>query len=185
MSVFEKNVSCKDVAPLLIFYACDEVSDRERKQIEAHVANCKACAAQLAEESHIQEAMVAALEPADELDSSGILLSQCRSELAEALDDLSAPPIQEHWRPFGWLRRWMALRPAFSGAVLVAFGLLVGTQVWPLLQNNQDRASGHIVNVTAKPKLTEDQLSKMAVAGINFPSAGDSAQGTIQVQLSA
>ena len=41
MSVFEKSVSCKDVAPLLVFYACDEVSDRERKQIEAHVANCR------------------------------------------------------------------------------------------------------------------------------------------------
>src|SRR3979490_3032229 len=115
VSPCEKSVSCKAVAPLLVFYACDEVSDRERKQIEAHVANCQACAAQLVEERYLQEAMVAAPQPADELDSSGILLSQCRSELAEALDDLSAPPIQEHWRPFGWLRRWMALRPAGSG----------------------------------------------------------------------
>src|SRR2546428_13295632 len=103
MSVFEKNVSCEDVAPLLVFYACDEVSDKERKQIEAHIATCAACAARLAEESDLQKAMLAALQPADELDSSGILLSQCRSELAEALDDLSAPPIPEHWRRFGWL----------------------------------------------------------------------------------
>ena len=116
MNVFEKNIRCEDVAPLLVFYACDEVSDKERKQIEAHVAICTACAAHLAEENHLQETMVAAMRPADELDSSGILLSQCRSELAEALDDLSAPPIQEHWRPFGWLRRGMALRPAWSGA---------------------------------------------------------------------
>src|SRR5437588_326445 len=105
MSAFEKSVNCKDIAPLLVFYACDEVSDRERKQIEAHIANCAACGAQLSEECDLQEAMVAAPQPADELDSSGILLSQCRSELAEALDDLSAPPIQEHWRPFGWLRQ--------------------------------------------------------------------------------
>ncbi|HEX7696739.1 MAG TPA: zf-HC2 domain-containing protein, partial [Candidatus Acidoferrum sp.] len=105
MSAFEKSVNCADIAPLLVFYACNEVSDRERKQIDAHVTNCEACAAQFAEESQLQEAMVTAPQPADELDSSGILLSQCRSELAEALDDLSAPPIQEHWRPFGWLRR--------------------------------------------------------------------------------
>src|SRR5712692_11548045 len=131
MSVFEKSVTCKDVAPLLVFYACDEVSDKERKQIQAHIANCQACTAQLAEESHLQEAMVATLRPADELDSSGILLSPCRSELAEALDDLSAPPLQEHWRPFGWLRRWMALRPAWSGALLVFLGVLVGTQIVP------------------------------------------------------
>ncbi len=131
MNVFEKNIRCEDVAPLLVFYACDEVSDKERKQIEAHVTICAACVAQLAEEKHLQETMVAAMRPADELDASGILLSQCRSELAEALDDLSAPPIQEHWRPFGWLRRWMALRPAWSGALLVLFGIVVGTQVVP------------------------------------------------------
>jgi len=45
MNVFEKNIRCEDVAPLLVFYACDEVSDKERKQIEAHVAICTACAA--------------------------------------------------------------------------------------------------------------------------------------------
>src|SRR5260370_35854509 len=103
MSAFENSANCKDVAPLLVFYACDEVSDKERKQIEAHIAKCEACAALLAEESHLQEAMAAALQPADELDASAILLSQCRSELDEALDDLSAPPIQEHGRPFGGL----------------------------------------------------------------------------------
>src|SRR5258708_11688860 len=103
MSAFEKIVNCKDVAPLLVFYICDEASDRECKQIEAHVANCEACAAQLAEESNLQEALVAAPQPADELDSSGILLSQCRSELAEALDDLSPPPPHAHRLPFASL----------------------------------------------------------------------------------
>jgi hypothetical protein len=185
MSVFEKSLSCKDVAPLLVFYACDEVSDRERKQIEAHVANCEACAAQLTEERDLQKAMVAALQPADELDSSGILLSQCRSELAEALDDLSAPPIQEHWRPFGWLRRWMALRPAWSGALLVLFGIVVGTQVFPWVQNNnRGGANGQAMNVTAKPSLTKDQLDKMEVAGINF-SPSSAGSPSVRLQLSA
>jgi hypothetical protein len=186
MSAFEKSVNCEDVAPLLVFYACNEVSDRERKQIDAHVANCPACAAQLAEESHLQEAMVAAPQPADELDSSGILLSQCRSELAEALDDLSAPPIQEHWRPFGWLRRWMALRPAWSGALLVLFGIVVGVQVLPWLRNgNNGNANGQAMNVMAKPRLTDDQLSKMVVGGINFPPSTGSGSPDVQLQLSA
>jgi HEAT repeats/Putative zinc-finger len=186
MSAFEKSVNCEDVAPLLVFYACNEVSDRERKQIDAHVANCEACATQLAEESHLQEAMVAAPQPADELDSSGILLSQCRSELAEALDDLSAPPIQEHWRPFGWLRRWMALRPAWSGAVLVLFGIVVGVQVLPWLRSgNNGNANGQAMNVMAKPRLTDDQLSKMVVGGINFPPSTGSGSPDVQLQLSA
>src|SRR5712691_8345970 len=184
MSVFEKSVSCRDVAPLLVFYACDEVSDKERKQIQAHIANCQACTAQLAEESHLQEAMVAALQPADELDSSGILLSQCRSELAEALDDLSAPPLQEHWRPFGWLRRWMALRPAWSGALLVLFGIVVGTQVLPWLRNGNN-GDGQAMNVMAKPRITDDQLSKMVIGGINFPPSTGSGSPDVQLQLSA
>src|SRR5229473_8297108 len=160
MSAFEKSVNCGDVAPLLVFYACDEVSDRERKQIEAHIAKCEVCAAQLAEESDLHQAMVAAPQAADELDSSGILLSQCRSELAEALDDLFAPPVQDHWRPFGWLRRWMALRPAWSGALLVLCGILVGTQILPWMQNGNNN-NGQAMNVTAKPRLTDEQLARM------------------------
>ncbi len=186
MSVFEKGAACKDVAPLLVFYACDEVGDKERKQIQAHIANCQACTAQLAEESHLQEAMVATLRPADELDSSGILLSQCRSELAEALDDLSAPPLQEHWRPFGWLRRWMALRPAWSGALLVLFGMVVGTQVLPWLRNgNNGDADGQAMNVTAKHPLTKDQLDNMAIAGVNFSPSSDAGSPNVQLHLSA
>src|SRR6266576_6212912 len=174
MSAFEKSVNCKDIAPLLVFYTCDEVSDRERKEIEAHVANCRACAAQLAEENDLQEAMVAARQPADELESSGILLSQCRSELAEALDDLSAPPIQEHWRPFGWLRLWMALRPAWSGAVLVLFGIVVGTQVVPWLRNTRyGDTNSQAMNVTAKPPLTPEQLSKITFSGVNFSPSSE------------
>jgi hypothetical protein len=186
MSVFEKSASCKDVAPLLIFYACDEVTDKERKQIEGHVANCEACAALLGEEKHLQEAMLGAPQPADELDSSGILLSQCRSELAETLDDLSAPPIQERWRPFGWLRSWMALRPAWSGALLVLFGIVVGTQFVPWLQNsNRGDANGQAMNVVAKQPLTPDQLSGMTFSGISVSPSTGSGSPNVQVRLNA
>jgi hypothetical protein len=186
MSAFEKNLNCKDIAPLLVFYVCDEVSDKERKQIEAHLANCASCSAQIAEERELQEVMAAGRQPADELDSAGVLLAQCRSELAEKLDDLSAPPVQEHWRPFGWLRRWMALRPVWSGAALVFFGILFGTQIVPWLQSvNPNNTSGQAVNVMAGPKLSDEQLSKMAIAEINFSPASGSAPGTVQLQLSA
>lgn len=186
MSVFEHNLSCKDVAPLLVFYVCDEVSDKERKQIEAHLSSCTACAAQVVEERELQEVMIAGLRPADELDSAGVLLAQCRSELAETLDDISAPAVSDSWRPFGWLRRWMALRPVWSGAALVFFGVLFGTQIVPWVQSvNPNSTSGQAVNVMAGPKLSDDQLSKMAVAGINFSPGSGSVPGTVQLQLSA
>jgi HEAT repeat protein/putative zinc finger protein len=186
MSAFEKIMSCGDAAPLLVFFVCDELSESEREQISAHLASCEACAARLAEERELQEALAAVAQPADELDSAGVLLAQCRSELAEALDDRSAPPLQEHWRPFGWLRRWMALRPAWSGALLVVFGILLGTQIVPWLQSrNGDNGNNQAVDVKVKPQITEAQLEKMAVAGINFSPATGSASPTVQLQLSA
>jgi HEAT repeats/Putative zinc-finger len=184
MSPFEKNLNCKDVAPLLVFYVFDETSESERAGIDAHLVNCSACSAQLAEEKKLQVALSAAPQSADELDSSGILLSQCRSELEEALDDLSAPPLQEHWRPFGWLRRWMALRPAWSGALLVFMGVLVGTQLLPWLQNSSNsKPTGQAMNVRARSPLTDEQLSK--IAGINFSPSPGSDSSNLQVQLSA
>ncbi len=185
MSAFEKNVNCKEIAPLLVFYSCDEVSEEERRQIAAHLANCKACSALLAEDQELQSAIAAAPQSADEIDSSGILLSQCRSELAESLDDLSAPPLREHWRPFGWLRRWMALRPAWSGAVLVLFGILVGTQVLPWLQNGDNSTNSQTMNVLAKSPLTDDQLAKMTFSGINFSPSSGSGAPNVQVHLNA
>lgn len=186
MSGAGKLTNCADVAPLLVFYVCDEVDARERAQIEAHLASCTACAAQLNEENSFHATLTESLRPADALDPSGILLAQCRSELSERLDDLAAPPVQEHWRPFGWLRQWMALRPVLSGAVLVLFGLALGTQVPQWLATNKiSHLSDQAVNVRPTVRLTDDQLSKMAVAGINFSPSNDATPGTVQVQLNA
>jgi HEAT repeat protein/putative zinc finger protein len=184
MSPFEKKLNCKEVAPLLVFYVCEEVSEIERELIETHLANCKACSEQLAVEKQFHLALSSAPQSADELDSSGILLSQCRSELAEALDDLSAPPLQEHWRPLGWLRRWMALRPAWSGALLVLVGILAGTQLVPWLRQNSNN-TGQAMNVRAPQPLTQDQLSNMVVSGVNISPSPGSDSPTVQLQVSA
>jgi hypothetical protein len=185
MSAFEKNVNCKDIAPLLVFYLCDEVSEDEREQIEAHLASCSACSALLAEDEQLQSALLAGPQSADELDASGILLAQCRSELAESLDDLSAPPLQEHWRPFGWLRGWMSLRPVWSGALLIVFGAVVGTQVLPWLQNSNNNTNTQAMNVMARSPITDEQLAKMTFSGINFSPASGSGSPNLQLQLNA
>jgi HEAT repeats len=173
---------CGDIAPLLVFYACDEVEPQEREQIDAHLASCASCAGQLREEQEMQSALVSALQPADQLDPSGALLAQCRSELSELLDDLSAPPLREQWSPFGWARRWMALRPAWSAAGLVLLGLAVGTQVALWIPGREGNFGvGQAVNVKAAG-LTNEDLSTMAVAGVNFAPAADSS-GTVQLHV--
>ncbi|MFI5058904.1 MAG: HEAT repeat domain-containing protein [Candidatus Acidiferrales bacterium] len=186
MSARDNMTRCSDVAPLLVFYACDEVDAAERSSIETHLAACSVCSTQLAEEKALNTAFVDALQPAEQFDPSGILLSQCRSELAELLDDLAAPPVREQWRPFGWVRRWMTLRPAWSAAAFVLFGAVLGAQVLQWIpSHNGVNSTGQTVNVLARPQITEDQLSKMSVAGINFTPGQDSAPGTIQLQLRA
>ena len=179
-----RQFQCKEVAALLVFYACGETSEQENARIEAHLAACAACAAQLAEERSLHESLMEALQASEQFDADGILLSQCRSELAEALDDLSAPPLLERPRPFAWLSRWMVLRPVLSGALLVLFGVALGTQLLPWFSARLDSSSnGHTVNVLPAARFTDDQLSKMAVAGINVTPASDSAPGTLQVHV--
>ena len=178
--------SCAEVAPLLVFYACDEVEQYEREQIDAHLATCEACRSLLGEESQLRTAFSAAVQPADEMDPTGALLAQCRSELSEKLDDLEMPKVREHWMPFGWVQRWMALRPAWSAAGLILFGVAIGTQVMPWLAvrgGGEDGSAAQAVNVMAAPRLTDEELSKMAVAGITFAPAPDAAPGTLQLQV--
>jgi hypothetical protein len=180
-----QEFACKEVAALLVFYACAETSEQENRRIETHLAACAACAAQLAEERGLHESLMEALQATEQVDTGGILLSQCRSELAEALDDLSAPALQERWRPFGFVRRWMAFRPVLSGALLVFFGVALGTQVvpWVSARLESSNSGGQTVNVSPAARFTDDQLAKMAVAGINFTPQSGGAPGTLQLHV--
>src|ERR1700686_148428 len=164
-----KKSLCGKIAPILVFYACDEVSENERQLIDEHLAVCASCAEQLAGERSLWETMDVSIPPAGEINSADVLLAQCHSQLAETLDDLSVTPVREHWQPFGWVRRWMALWPAWSGAMLIFFGVLLGAEVMPWLQSGlPSNNNGRAVNVLASQKLTDDQLSKMAGAGFNL-----------------
>jgi hypothetical protein len=176
--------ACRDAAPLLVFYACDEVSAAEKVLLEEHLASCSSCSAQLLQERNLLDALGTIVQPADVMDTAGVLLAQCRSGLSEKIDDLAAPAREERWQPFGWARRWMALRPAWSAAALVIFGIVLGAQLLPWWESANDVA-GPAVNVLAAPKLSDDQLSKMAVSGIRFSAAPDAGGENIQLHLNA
>lgn len=184
MSAARRELKCKEVASLLVFYTYQETNEQETAQIETHLSACTDCAAQLAEERALHESLIQTLQAAEQFDSGGILLSQCRSELAESLDDMSAPPLRQPRRPLGWLRRWMVLRPVLSGAFLVLFGVAVGTQVLPWYSARFGaNTSGPAVSVSPAAKLTDEQLAKMAVAGINFVPPMDGTSSTLQVHV--
>jgi hypothetical protein len=183
MSAGERRMNCSEAAPLLVFLACDEVTSEERAAIEAHLADCGDCRTLLAEENAFQENLSAIPQSADELDRSGTLLAQCRSELAESLDEMAKPAGPERWHPFGLVRRWMALRPGWSAAGLLAAGAILGVQLLQWLP--ADNIKGTAMNVSAADKVSDDQLAKMDVSQINFAPNVDDAPGTLQVQLRA
>ena len=171
MNPSAETTSCAEIAPLLVFYVCDELTEQERAQVEKHLAVCDECRAQLSEERELHGALSDQPSAGDLLDPSGLLLSQCRSELAERLDDLARPPVKERVVGFTWMRRWMVLHPAWSAATLVLLGLAAGVQSTQWLSPSSDIATIEPVNVRPSPRFTEDQLSKMEVAGINFAPA--------------
>lgn len=182
----EPTKNCTEISPLLVFYVCEEVDDKERAAIETHLAVCRNCQAQLAEERDFHSSFESMPQASDQLDSSGILVSQCRSELFEKLDDIARPPQKEKTPAFGWLRRWMAIHPAWSGALLVFVGLLAGVETAQFFNGRNDaNALDQAVNVRPTPRFTEDQLSKTVVTGVNFtPSARADGQ-TVHVQMSS
>jgi anti-sigma factor RsiW len=178
-----RAMNCSEAAPLLPFFASGDLEPQEREPVAAHLGACARCAAQFREERALLALIAVAPQPADRLDPSDILLSQCRSELAESLDDLAAPAEKAHWQVFGWFRRLMAFRPAWSAALLVLLGIFVGARS-PLFQRGEGTPDrGRIVR--AASPLTEEQLAKMAVAGINFAPSSDAVPGTVQLQLRA
>lgn len=181
MSETRKLTRCEDVAPLLVFYTCDELTTEEREKIVAHLAICDGCRAQLSEEDALQAAIENMPQVADRFESSGVLLSQCRSELSESLDELSAPKVKERWEPFGWMRAWMALRPGWSAAALLLVGAIVGTQAFQWLPFSTGNGNGSAVKVFAAPKLTPEVLDNMQVAGVNSSRS----TGKIQIVLNA
>jgi hypothetical protein len=185
MSAGNFKMNCRDVGPLLVFLACDEVTMEERAAIEAHLGECTECRALLDEEEEFQKSASALPQAADELDRSGKLLAQCRSELAESLDEIALPAERERWQPFGFVRRWMALRPGWSAAGLLAAGAILGVQLLQWLPTNDSGLRGVAMNVSAAPRVSDEQLAKMAVSGINFAPSADAAPGTLQVQLRA
>lgn len=184
MNPGEQKSPCEQIAALLVFYVCEEVSEEERKAVEEHLQQCAECQALLAQEREFQNAIRSLPQPGEQVDAAGILLAQCRSELAEKLDDIERPAAKEKTRTFGWLHGWMVLHPAWSGAALVLLGLVAGTQYAQWSSERGDaEAQYQVVNVRPYSQLTDSQLSKMDVAGINVTPSPYAGSKNVRVRL--
>jgi hypothetical protein len=157
--------------------------------VETHIARCPACAIVVSREARLHRAIASFDQPADSLDPSGLLLAQCRSELAEALDDRQAAANQQGWRtvfsPAAWwtvLRDTLVYHPATSMAALVVVGFLAGL-AGQRLRVTSPASPRPMMTVSSAPKLTEQQLQSAASANVAWVTPSDSRTPMVQVQL--
>jgi hypothetical protein len=184
-------ILCEEMESLALLYACDELDAGARAAVDAHAAACPSCAVVFSREARLQQAIVSVEQPADSLDRSGLLLAQCRSELAEALDDRAAKANQSVWRsifsPFSWwgaLRHTLIYHPAMSMTVLVIAGFLAGVAGQRLrVAPQQVAAVRPAVTLSATPKITDQQLQSAGSAHVAWVTPAGSGTPTVQVQI--
>ena len=186
----EMNIRCEDIESLAILHACDELDSASRSALESHAAQCSACAVVLSRESSLQRAITSYDQPGDSLDRSGLLLAQCRSQLAEAIDDRQSQAGQPGWSaifsPAAWwtvFRDTLVYHPAMSMAALMVAGFLAGVAGQRLRVAPVPVSARAAVTVSGAPKLTDQQLQSAGSANIAWVTPSGSHTPTVQVQL--
>ncbi len=161
-----------------------------RAAVEAHASQCSACAAVVTREGRMHQAIASFDQPADSLDRSGLLLAQCRGQLAEALDDRQAKANPSAWRaivsPAAWwtvLRGTLVYHPAISMTALVIVGFLAGVAGQRLRFAPPSASARPVMTVSAAPKLTEQQLQSAGGANVAWVTPSGSRTPTVEVQL--
>jgi hypothetical protein len=193
-----RAVRCDEIESLAVFYACDELDAGERAALDAHVAVCPSCAAALQRETRLQLAFASIEPPADSLDRSGLLLAQCRSELAEALDDRQASAGRSGWptflSPAAWwdaLRHTLIYHPALSMGVLLVAGFLAGVAGQrlpvgpPPIIASQPVLTSSSSGSSMRPKVIEEQLRNAESATVTWVTPSGSSTRRVQVQLNS
>jgi hypothetical protein len=185
----EATFRCQEIEQIAVLYACDELDPVVRAALEAHMAKCPICAAVVSRETRLHQEIASFDQPADSLDRSGLLLAQCRSELAEALDDQHGRANQPGWRavfsPVAWwtvFRDTLVYHPAMSMAALMVAGFLAGV-AGQRLRVTPPAAPRPVMTVSATPKLTEQELQSAGSANVAWVTPSGSRTPTVQVQL--
>jgi len=190
-------IGCEDIESIAVLYSCDELNRSARAQVDAHVAHCSACAGVVLREARLQRAIASLDQPADSLDRSGLLLAQCRSELAESLDDKQARANRSAWlsvlSPVAWwgaLRHTLIYHPAMSMTVLVVAGFLAGVAGQRLRVDPPQVASTHPVfsvsttsTISNPSKITDEQLRSADRAHVAWVTPSGSRTPSVDVEL--
>ncbi len=187
-----------------MLYATGELSDEDRSAADAHAAGCATCLEMLQSEIALQESVAACVRASatDKLDGAEFLLAQCRSELAEALDDDGAHAdtgAVSGWRawlsPSRWrvwwaaaFRRALAFHPGWSTAALLIVGALGGTFGGTMVRGwyratSLPLSAQPVLTVSAAPRLSDQELESMGVEGIRWEPQDGGTPARVEVRL--
>ena len=118
-------MNCEWVQQNITLYLYSELADDARHEVEQHIARCKACAAELADQQEFQ-AQLNAL-PVEEPSAS--FLAASRMRLQEALETAEQKRAWYHrfaFDPTAWLRQ-VRFSPALAAVIfVVGFGGGIG-----------------------------------------------------------
>lgn len=192
--------ACADWQTLLtLFAAGDELDPAEQSRLTAHLATCSSCTAAVNQEKELLETLVT-----NRIEPDASLLASCRADLSDAMDrkeDRGWPAAASRLgRAFGSMlpSSWLAPRPAWSAAVLLVIGFVVGIAGPRLLQNrslpNRIGPAGTASNLsspggsdigTPSEIPTAIDLHSADVAGINVQPSDGEGPARVEVQLRA
>ena len=184
----QQRQACGDWQPLVMLSAAGELEGEPQARLGAHLANCAACTAALAQEKELL-----ALFAAHRAEPDAAMLASFRTALDDALD---------REEDGGWLRRafrtpkawnWLAPGPVWSAAFLLIIGFTVGVFAPRLLRQSPKNVATvatpstdfpAAVNPGAvaidSPSLRPFDIHSADVAGISLLSSDE---GVPRVQL--
>ena len=187
--VMQKKIACSEFEDLAVLYAVGELDDAGRAAVDEHARDCAACAAILQSEAQLQSALAARDEAGESLDRSGFLLAQCRSELAETLDDAEDAGkhgLLERLSPAHWaqiFRRVLAFHPGWSTAALLIVGAVGGIagRAW-YRETTLPLPGKPLMTVSAAPRVSDQQLETMNAGDIRLDQQ-DGAATRVELRL--
>jgi hypothetical protein len=175
----ENKFDCRAMEHRAVLYACDELDAAERTAVEAHAAECAACAQVLVRE----RALVASLADRPVEVPSAVQLAECRGALSDALDECAPKGfwhrVLDPLRP----KNWFALHPAWGAAFCVMLGLTLGVLGPRWLDSFGAGDYGSSEPVRAMLPISEQELQRVGISGINILPASDSGQPDVELRL--
>jgi hypothetical protein len=182
------ELNCSNYEDRAILYAAGELTREDSVAVEAHAQKCANCAAILSREIGLRKTLALRLQPADTLDRSDLLLTRCRSELFETLDDAAAQPKRSWnslapWRWLGAFRQAAVFRPGWSAAALLLVGALAGTAARELYRQVALPVGNPVITVSAPAPITEQELETIGRDGVRLEPQTGSLIPKVELQV--